>query len=162
VVIAFGFFGIRPLWSVLNQKSSLVTEMRSTNKNLSRNLGVLKDVHDDIERAGENLKYLEDYMPELPQVEDFLLDFVVAASSAGFSVDRFTPGAFSTGESLDNQYGIAAKLKGKGDPVKLVNNVEELKRISFVDEIKYAISEKDMSVTIDMSIRIFTSKGIKK
>ena len=153
-IIIVGFFGIRPLWSNISQKRATLKEMKEINKRLESNFLTLDKIGEDLLIAGGNLAYLYEYMPEEPSVHNYLVEFVNATSAVGYNLTRYSP-FVSTSETEElGRVDITAKLKGMGDLVDLAKNIEDLKRVTRIKEIKYneLKTSKDMQVEVKVEI----------
>jgi hypothetical protein len=148
-VALFVFFGIRPLIGVMIEKKDLITEMQEINANLSNNNISLSIVQYELEKAADNLQYIDYYMPTSFKPEDYLLDLTYAASTAGFSVVRY-----SIGEVNIDTGGlrVRAKLEGRGDTANLIKNIEEMKRVTYINKLRFTPKGEEEAVTIDLEI----------
>ena len=62
VVLFFGFFGIRSLGSVMLDKLKLISEMKTLNQNLEKNLESISAASESLSSTGSNLTFLFAYV----------------------------------------------------------------------------------------------------
>ncbi|MDC0449227.1 type 4a pilus biogenesis protein PilO [bacterium] len=135
--------------------------MEETNKNLEDNIGVLEQISEDVEIAGNNLKYLEEYMPLEYRPEGYLLDFSYAAARSGFSVRRYNPQSRTQGNQAQvDGLDIDIRLSGSGDVASLIRNIEEMKRITSIQGVEYTFENYDGVGSLRVRVRIFSSGGV--
>jgi hypothetical protein len=153
-VIVVGYYGIGPLWGLSKEKRGTIKQMEEINNNLESNFNVLDALGQDLILTGKNIRYIYEYMPSEPDLQNYLVDFVGATSQAGFSLVRFTPNILINEDENNNVATIKARIEGEGDLVDLAKGIEDLKRISSIQkfEFSHAKSSNKTLVSIDLEI----------
>lgn len=147
-VVFVGLFGIIPASKNTVSNLKLVMEMNKTNKMLSNKVIELKKAEESLNNVGNNVFFLENYLPENFNIQNYMVDFVFAAGDADFVVSRITPIKEKNG-SVD----IYVSMLGTRDLVKLINILESLNRVSEIQEIR--VTKGLEYNTLSMTLRTF-------
>jgi Tfp pilus assembly protein PilO len=154
-VVAFGLFGIRPLYYILKEKKELISEMEATNEALAKNIEDLKVIEYDLIEAGESLDYLNEYMPESFVPEDFLLDLSFAVSRVDYTVERYAAYRRPTEEN-ENELWVNVRIEGEGDTADLIRAIESLKRLTTVRNFRYTVDENEEEKVVRLGLVIYS------
>lgn len=130
--VLFGVLGIYPVSKVIFQKVPIVSQMRSLNKDLTEKADRLAELEEIIADVKTDAVYLQNYLPDTFDLQNYMVDFVITTAQAGFLIDRFTPET-----EKDNTTDIAVYLSGEGDLVELVSQLESLDRITEIIDMNY-------------------------
>ena len=155
VVLFFGFFGIRSLGSVMLDKLKLISEMKTLNQNLEKNLESISAASESLSSTGSNLTFLFAYVPKTPATHDYLIELLGIASEAGFSIKTYSPFIVEEIDVADTKVQLAVKFEGNGDPIALVDKIEKLKRITKVTDVKLIPGDIESPTKIDVSLEVY-------
>ncbi len=148
VCIIFGGLGIGNLLNTTFQKLVVLNSMVETTNALERKRADIEEKKKTLEVARPYLQHLNYYMPDKVNMHLYMMDFVVAASSSGYTVKSFMPSkGLQKGE-----YEIIATLEGFGEPGTLVASLEDLKRITDVKSIQYGTKFGNRQLIVKVSI----------
>jgi hypothetical protein len=146
--VIVGIFGIIPSTKNLISNITLAKDIRKNNVALAGKLIELKKSGVDLNNVGTNISFLDSYVPEDFNLQNYLVDFVFASGEADLVLERLIP--------IDEESGsvnLSVSMIGNGDPLKLINVLESLNRIS---EIQSFSVFKGMEYnTISMIIKTF-------
>jgi hypothetical protein len=151
-VIVFCFFGIGRLITVLSQKIQLASDIETTASSLNKKQDDLEKILPTLKEAQPYAQYLDLYMPNKLNIERYLIDLASAASQAGFRVSKFIPVAGSS----PAVYQISTVFDGNGNLPALIKNIEDLKRITSVQDATY--ESKDTGAEVTMNIIIYSTE----
>lgn len=155
VVLFFGFFGIRPLGKVIIDKLKLISEMKTLNESLEKNLVSISAASESLSSTGSNLVFLFAYVPKTPAIHDYLIELLDTASAAGFSIKTYTP-FMPDSQSVENtKVQLSVKFEGNGDPVELVDKIEKLKRVTKVTDVKLTPGDFESPTKIDAALEVY-------
>ena len=152
VMVAFLFFGIRPLQAAIREKFKLLGEMRDVNTALSTKVYNLEKVREDLDYSRSFISYFDASMPGSAELQNYMLDFVNAASRSGYILKSIYPMVGGFGLSLS----IESTLEGNGNPYELVKNLESLKRITKVERL--SIERTETGDKVSLSVVIYSYK----
>jgi Tfp pilus assembly protein PilO len=130
VFLLVGLFGIYPLTRELITKYQVSRQMVNLNKDLQRKFNEVSDASVKIAAVGSGVSYLDMYLPENFELQNYMIDFITASGKAGFSLDTFMPM-----DQVGSAVGIYISLSGDGDLVSLIKNLEDMNRISEIQSI---------------------------
>jgi len=130
-VLVIGFFGIYPFTKSLINKIQVFSSMTSVNNNLSTKTKDLSIAETKLAEAGGDVLFIDNYLPETFNIQNYMVDFVVAVADGGFTVDTFTPV-----KQAGNAYELAIAMSGNGDIIKIIKNLEALNRVSEVESLR--------------------------
>lgn len=151
-VIIFGIFGISRAVNVIPKKLALLSEMNATDKIIKDKTSNLVSSKPLIEKAVPLIPYLSTYMPDSLNIQTYLLDFVSAASAAGYSVKYFAPDI----GVQKNGYMITTTLEGSGDPSLLISAIEGIKRVTTINSFSLTRDPTKGQDVVGMSIVIYS------
>lgn len=146
--IVVGLLGIIPSTKILISNITLASDINKNNKDLSSKLVSLKKIEGDLNIVGQNAYFLESYLPETFNIQNYLVDFVFASGEANLVVERVTPVKEDNGV-----VDLAVIMVGNGDVVKLVNVLESLNRVTEVQSV--SVSKGKEYDTLSMLIKTF-------
>jgi len=129
-VVFLGIFGIYPTAKSILNDLSIISEMKSVNLGLERRLSDLFTLKMQLDKVKNEIPLLDYYLPETFEIQNYMVDFVVASQEAGFNVQSFVP----VQEESSSVY-VNVGLLGEGDVVELIKNIEELNRITEVESV---------------------------
>lgn len=129
-VLLVGVFGIYPFTRELIGKYQISRQMTKLNKDLLKKFNEVSDASEKIKMVGSDVLYLNNYLPEDFDTQNYMIDFVTAAGKAGYYVDTFTP-LIQEGSVIE----ISVGLSGEGDLVKLTENLENMNRVSEIQNV---------------------------
>lgn len=129
-VLLVGVFGIYPLTRALVGKYQISRQMTRLNKDLLKKINEISDASEKIKTVGSDVLYLNNYLPEDFDTQNYMIDFVTAAGKAGYYVDTFTP-LTQEGSVIE----ISAGLSGEGNLVELTENLENMNRVSEIQNV---------------------------
>jgi len=161
VFIAFGVFGIRPLFKTIREKRVLIPELQELNTQIEKNLADFSVIKFDLIKAGENIQYLEEYLPTYYKPEDYLLELTYAGSTANFALQRFSPANFALLAHSEGM-NITVRFEGTGSPHELIRQIEELPRITKVRAMDYYYDFRNETTIVRADITIYTEGGNTK
>jgi hypothetical protein len=130
VFLLMGLFGIYPLARESIAKYQVSTQMVSLNKDLQRKFSEVSDASVKISAVGSGVSYLDRYLPENFDLQNYMIDFMTASGKAGYSLNTFMP-VDQKGAAV----GIYISLSGEGNLVSLIKNLEDMNRISEIQSI---------------------------
>ena len=133
VFILFGVIGIYSVTKVIYQKVPLIVEMQKVNSDLSQKADKLAEIEKVLLSVSDDTIFLYNYLPDNFDIQNYMVDFVIATAQSGFLVDRFVPR-----EEADNAISVSVYLSGKGDLVSLVGELESMERITEIVSIDYS------------------------
>lgn len=148
-VLLIGVFGIYPFTRELIGKYQLSRQMTKLNKDLLKKFNDISDASGKINLIGTDILYLNSYLPEDFDLQNYMIDFVVAAGKAGYYVDGFMP----TGQE-GTVVEVSVALFGDGDPVQLTQSLESLKRISEIQNVE--LLSRGAVSTLRLNIKTYT------
>jgi len=146
--ILIGVFGIVPSSKVFIANIKLAIDMNKSNSMLSSKLVELKKVEGDLKAVEDSIFFLENYLPEQFNVQDYIVDFVFSSGETDFSIDRVTP-VKEAGDVIN----LAIVFVGNGSPVELVNILESLNRVTEIQDLK--VSQNEGYTTLSMLVKTF-------
>jgi hypothetical protein len=133
VLVIFGLLGIGPLIKILIVKYSASRDISSTTVRLEEKSAELEShrfILENFEKLHPNFGV---YLPEEPNTEDYMVDFVGKAEAGGFTVVSFSPQR----NIKDDGIILDILMEGSGNVPALVSSVESLKRLSQVEEVSF-------------------------
>lgn len=151
VFILFGVFGVFSVSKVIYQKVPLILEMQKVNSDLSKKAEDLAEIEKTLLSVNDNLIFLRNYLPDNFDIQNYMVDFVIATSQSGFIVDKFVPI-----EEVNNVISISVHLSGSGDLLSLVRGLEDMDRITEIVSIDYTKDSNDDR--IKMVVNTFSMK----
>ena len=155
VVLFFGFFGIRSLGSVMLDKLKLISEMKTLNQNLEKNLESISAASESLSSTGSNLTFLFAYVPKTPAIHDYLIEILGLAAEAGFNIKTYTPFLNEEIDVDNTKVQLLVRFEGNGDPIKLIDKIEKLKRITKVTDVKLIPGDIESPSKIDVNMEIY-------
>jgi len=129
-VLLLGFFGIYPITRELFGKYETLKQMTKLNKDLSRKITDISNASEKMKLVETSIPYLNNYLPDNFDLQNYMVDFVTASGKAGYYVDIFMPMTHE-GSVVE----IFISLFGEGDLVKLTENIENMNRVSEIQNI---------------------------
>lgn len=129
-VVFLGFFGIYPTAKAILNNLSIISEMKSVNTGLEKRLFDLLALKIKLDKVKNEIPLLDNYLPETFEIQNYMVDFVVASQEAGFNVQSFVP----LQEESSSVY-VNVELLGEGDVVGLIKNIEKLNRVTEVESV---------------------------
>jgi hypothetical protein len=148
-VLLTGVFGIYPFTREVVKKYQISKQMVQLNKDLSKKISDISDATRKIKLIDSDIRYLDAYLPYDFNIQNYMVDFVIATGEAGYNVNSFTPEG-QEGSSVR----ISVSLSGEGDINQLTKNLEGLNRVSEIENI--ALSKKATEDSLRLSIVTFT------
>ena len=140
------FFGILPILRNLREKIEVQKEMVDLNDIFTQNIKTLSQLEKDYQEVEDYLPYLNQYLPEDANVQNYLLDFTAALSRSGFSLNKLT---VSEGEHVL----IKVSLQGTGDEQSVIDGIENLKRVTNIEKIAVSYQEDELkSILLDLKV----------
>lgn len=130
VVLLMGVFGIYPATRELIGKYQLSRQMVVLNQDLLKKSNEVSIASEKIKAAGTDVAYLDRYLPESFDLQNYMIDFITASGRAGYSVDTFVPT-----DQQGSEINIYVSLSGGGDLIQLIQNLENMNRISEIQSI---------------------------
>jgi len=149
-LISLMFYGIMPL--IENIKSKLQTQQKMTvlNNNLAENIRKLSQLEKNYQKAKEYAPLLNKYLPEELGPQNYLVDFTTALSGTGFSLNKFSV--------LEKEnILITVSLQGSGDEQLVVDSIENLKRVTKIQDIS-ASYQTDGTRYLILNLEIYELK----
>jgi hypothetical protein len=146
--VVVGLFGVIPSTKNLISNITLASSINKDNSSLLSKLIELKKVEIQLNNVGSNILFLDSYLPENFDIQNYLVDFVFASGEADFVVERVTP----FNEDKDN-IDLSLVMIGNGDSIKLINVLESLNRITEVQSLN--VSKGKEYNTLSMLIKTF-------
>lgn len=137
-VLLMGVFGVFPLIKEIHNKYQIAKQMVKINKDLSAKFNELYNTSEKISLVEKDIVYLNNYLPEDFDLQNYMTDFVATSGKAGYYVGSFTP--------QKNDYSeveIAVSLFGNGDLVKLTENLENMNRVSEIQNVTFEETGED-------------------
>lgn len=128
--LLIGIFGICPFTKELVGKYQIYVQMTKLNKDLSRKVSDISNASEKIKLVSDDILYLDRYLPNDFDTQNYMVDFITASGEAGYYVDTFTPT-----EGAEGAAEIYISLSGRGDVTQLVKSLESLKRVSEIQDI---------------------------
>lgn len=148
-ILLIGVFGILPVSRELLNKYTIIVQMTELNKALSKKIDDVSNASKEIELIAEDIIYLNSYLPEDFEIQNYMIDFITAAGVAGYYVDSFTPATESGGA-----IGIFVTLSGDGDLITLIKSIENLKRVSEIQDVNLSNSGTENSLRLTVTTYI--------
>jgi len=149
-VVVFGFLGIIPLTSSIFKKSSALIEGNKVYQDLVKKEQSLKLASEELRSINPYIFYLEAYMPEDINLDDYLVSLTAVSANDGFDIRRLAP----LGDVVNNSLAIQVSFDGYGKITDLVRDVEGLKRVTRITEVEVnRVKGKDR---IDLLLQIFS------
>ncbi|HLD51561.1 hypothetical protein A3K34_04215 [candidate division WWE3 bacterium RIFOXYC1_FULL_40_10] len=148
--LIFIVYGAYPLIKVISEKQKLITQTQEISIQLEKNLIELKKTSNIINNSEEFFKPFDNLMPSSPQLESYLHEIFIATSRSGFYIKNI-----SAGEVVSERPGevpILLQLNGIGELNVLVENIENLKRISTVNKLTAREDYGKTDVNLEVSI----------
>ena len=148
--LIFIVYGAYPLIKVISEKQKLITQTQEISIQLEKNLIELKKTSNIINNSEEFFKPFDNLMPSSPQLESYLHEIFIATSRSGFYIKNI-----SAGEVVSERPGevpILLQLNGIGELNVLVENIENLKRISTVNKLTSREDYGKTDVNLEVSI----------
>lgn len=141
------FYGILPTRRNLKNKIEIQNQMGDLNDVMTENIKKLSQLEKDYEEAEKYVPYLNEYLPEDADVQNYLVDFTSALSRTGFSLNRFTV-------SGAEHVLIKVEIQGFGEEQRLVDEIESLKRVTNIEDFSVSY-QQDGSKDISLSLKVF-------
>jgi len=148
--LIFIVYGAYPLIKVISEKQKLIILALFYSIQLEKNLIELKKTSNIINNSEEFFKPFDNLMPSSPQLESYLHEIFIATSRSGFYIKNI-----SAGEVVSERPGevpILLQLNGIGELNVLVENIENLKRISTVNKLTAREDYGKTDVNLEVSI----------
>ena len=130
-VLLIGILGIYPFTRELVGKYQISRQMTKLNKDLSKKFNEISNASEKIKLAGTDVSYLNSYLPEDFDPQNYMIDFVTASGKAGYYVDVFVP-VRQEGSVVE----ITSALSGEGGLTQLIENLENLNRVSEIQNVE--------------------------
>ncbi|KKU48620.1 MAG: hypothetical protein UX79_C0006G0054 [candidate division WWE3 bacterium GW2011_GWB1_47_11] len=152
-LVGFGLFGVVPGIRALDSKLEYVRLLKVKEAALANVISNTEENAYQLQAALPYWDYFQIVMPVRAQTEEYLVDFVTAASEHGFVVNSFR----IFGET-ETEVSINTELIGAVDNISnLINGVEGLKRVT---QIKKMVAFNDKaSPTVQLVISIYKKPG---
>ncbi|MBU0534651.1 MAG: hypothetical protein ABIJ82_03990 [Patescibacteria group bacterium] len=147
-VLLMGIFGVYPFTRELIGKYQISRQMTKLNKDLSKKYNEISDASEKIKLVGTDVLYLNGYLPENFDPQNYMIDFVTASGNAGYYVDTFVP----TGQE-GSVVEIVVALFGEGDLTQLMENLENLNRVSEIQNVE--LVKRGASDTLRLNIKTY-------
>lgn len=146
-VVILGFFGIFPLGKVLISKINTLQELKKINVELEQKVKDLVTARNQLEDLNAYTPYLDAYLPKKIILQNYMIDFVSAASSSGFFVQRFNP-------QKETKEGLLVNitLEGDGDTYDLIREIESLGRVTRISNITVTNVKDRQQVVLEVLI----------
>lgn len=158
IFVVFGVFGIKPLVDVILSKIRVVQELRKNNEVLASNLVQYQLIRNQLQENSTYIIYLDHYLPLSPNTQSYLLDFVDAAGSAGYTIKNFSQADYISDK---NTTELNIFMEGNRYPNELIQKTEDLKRITKVKRVIF-FAESRLGVpnyTVNMTVQIYNYDG---
>ncbi|MFC1700316.1 type 4a pilus biogenesis protein PilO [Patescibacteria group bacterium] len=152
VFVIFGVIGIFSVSKAIYQKIPLMIEMQRINSDLSQKASELAELEKVLTDVSDDLIFLRNYLPDNFDIQNYMIDFVIASARSGFLVERFIPR-----EEKDSVVEISVYLSGQGDLASLVGELESMDRITEILSIDY-----NRELSEDRIRMIVNTFGMKK
>lgn len=155
----FVLLGIRPTLISYARDSVYRSELKSLRSTMRDKLEDLKLAEKDLKKIDSTVETLYNKVPETGDTQNFLREFVVTASKSGFIVDKL-----KMRKTDERSISLSIKLNGSiGNIPKLSLGVENLNRITTIDEIKFSPSKGDKSINLFVTTYYLQKdkKGVK-
>jgi len=140
-------YGVLPVSSNIVHKIDLKNQMIEINNNLNSNASKLNQLQKDYEQAQQYIPFLNKYLPEDADIQNYLVDFTSTLNGTGFSLDRFV---IVNKKTLD----IDVYIFGIGDENNVIENIEKLKRVTVIKDFSITYQE-DGSKSLVLNLEIF-------
>lgn len=146
----FGVGGVLPLSLNFVKKIATINEMNMLIDNFEKKEEDRTLFVSQYQDVSSYLYYLDLYMPEDINSEDYLTSLNAVVSNKGFSIKRFTPKGAVTNDSLE----ININIEGYGDLPELVKEIEALKRVTKINSVE--INKVKGRERFDLGLQIFS------
>jgi Tfp pilus assembly protein PilO len=146
----FGVGGILPLSLNFFKKVAAINEMNILISNFEKKEEDRKLFASQYQDVSPYLYYLDLYMPEDINSEDYLTSLNAVVSNKGFSIRRFIPKGGVSNNTLD----ININIDGYGDLPELVKEIEALKRVTKINSLE--INKIKGRERFDLGLQIFS------
>lgn len=153
-VFLFGFYGVYPGIKNFLENRKVFSQLTQLKTSLEEKKAFLVATQSDLARVGKYKEPLNKIIPDDYEVQNYLIEFAVAASSSGFGLRSFT-----VGEISENYINILVTLDGPYIFLsRLVKNIESLSRFTEITSINVAF-DKDKSVFVHLNLLIYFASG---
>jgi hypothetical protein len=145
----FGLLGIVPLGFSINKKVSISKELDSAITAFSLKEQSLISAREDYNIIKPYISYLDVFMPEESNAEDYILNLNGAISSSGFFLRRV-----AVSKEVDNTVDMGISVDGYGDVADLLKNVEMMKRTTRINSV--VINDSKGNERMELRLQIFS------
>ena len=149
VFIVFVFLGIIPLSQNLIKKNKAVKDLTEVNQGLEERIEDIRYYENVLTDIKPYMIYVREFIPEKFGIQDYLVDFALQSSSAGFIVQKFFP---IYTEDL-NVVNVSVSLRGTGDVDKLIENIENMRRVTQINTVSIYYGQEE---SVELSLTVYT------
>lgn len=146
--IFYGYFGLYRYYETLQQKKETIQTLEEMYSSALVKKGILTNFAYDINESEYAINSLKDSIPDVVNVEEFLVEVVRAAAKAGYRQRTFYVNARS-----DNSAVINISLQGVPSLLdSLLVELENMKRLNEVDSLTVSYKEGTAAVNLRLII----------
>ncbi|OGC68986.1 hypothetical protein A2415_04275 [candidate division WWE3 bacterium RIFOXYC1_FULL_39_7] len=150
VLVVFGFYGIRPLFMTLKEKSSVLAEMQLAKTALNANEAYLKKSRSDLYEYRTNISFLNTFMPLEPEIQTYILDLIGAIGDQGYIMRNFSQSGYA---DEANTIELHVQMDGASYPSGVIKKIEGLKRITNVKSVD--LNRQLLSTRVQYKVRLY-------
>jgi Tfp pilus assembly protein PilO len=152
--VIFGVLGLGLGTRVILEKRATLKEMEEVTLRLSKKTASLKALQEDLILVKPYISTLESQLLSPFEPSEYMVGLALVCARAGYSLEKFVPTRVST----EDGYGLNLALSGVGDPILLIQAIEDLPRVTTVQDVKLSLSGNRKNINIRISV--LSGKGI--
>lgn len=148
-LVVFGIFGLRPTIVSLTQKNKYKTDLIRVKNELKSKINWLDKEGKSYESVKPYLQNIQTAVPDKPDLQNYLSEFVKVSSENGFIVNNFAQNQKLEGEILLN-IDLTGTESGFYD---LIKSIQSLNRITYIQNAELY---NDGESSVKLLLKIFT------
>jgi Tfp pilus assembly protein PilO len=153
----FSVFMIYPSIKSIRALVLLREDLRMKQAAISENTQKFEIEEQKIKDLTAELSLLDAYFPKGTELNNYMVEFISAASVAGFSVDKINASPAAIEESLVSTT-VMISLQGSFEKIlDLVKAIENLKRITEINKLSFSPNFLEGTTDVDISVTIYST-----